>query len=212
MKENLSCEACERELLALIDGTLTPSVARVIEGHAASCASCGAALEEYRRQTLRLRSMPLLPAPAFLEERILREVLGARRFLGAGWQRLGAAIGAVSFALTVVLLTNLARLASTLGLPDPYVWIVSAVDHSISTVTAGFKWLASEIAFYVPLARQLWLATQALKPIPRAAIVLLRTPEVQVAGALLITLGLALYILLRPSRHERSVGHVCLSL
>ena len=74
-------------------------------------------------------------------------------------------------------------------------------------------WLANEIAFYVPLGRQLWLATQALGTIPRAAIVMLRTPEVQVAGALLITLGLALYILLRPSRrHEGSVGHVCLSL
>ena len=60
MKENLSCEACERELVALIDGTLTPSVARVIEGHAASCASCGAVLRDYRRQSLRLRRMPLL--------------------------------------------------------------------------------------------------------------------------------------------------------
>jgi anti-sigma factor RsiW len=212
MKENLSCEACERELTALIDGTLTPSVARVIEGHAQSCASCGLALEDFRRQTLRLRRMPLLPAPAFLEERILREVLGARGFLTAGWQRFGAAMGAVSFALTVVLLTNLTRLMGALGVPDPYVWIVSAIDHSIGAVTAASKWLASEIAFYVPLGRQLWLATQALKTLPRAAIVLLRTPEVQVAGALLITLGLALYILLRPSRHERSVGHVCLSL
>jgi anti-sigma factor RsiW len=212
MKENLSCEACERELVALIEGTLTPSVARVVESHAASCASCGIALEDFRRQTLRLRHMPLLPAPAFLEQRVMRRVLGARGFLTAGWQRFGAALGVASFALTVALLSNLTRMANALGIPDPFVWIVSAIDHSISAVTAGSKWLASEIAFYVPLARQLWLATQSLRTLPRAAIVLLRTPEVQVAGALLITLGLALYILLRPSRHERSVGHVCLSL
>ncbi len=213
MKENLSCEACERELVALIDGTLTPSVARVIEGHAASCASCRAALEDYRELTLRLRGMTLVPAPAFLEDRVLREVLGRRGFLNTGLQRFGAALGAASFALTVALLTNLTRIAGALGIPDPYVWIVSGINSSISTITAGSKWLANEMAFYVPLARQIWLAMEALKTIPRAAIVSLRTPEVQVAGAILITLGLALYVLLRPSRrHEGSVGHVCLSL
>ncbi len=213
MKENLSCESCERELVALIDGTLTPSVARVIESHAASCASCGAALEDFRLQSLRLRSMPLVAAPAYLEDRIVREVLGARGFLTAGWQRFGAALGATSFALTVVLAANLTRIAQALGIPDPYVWIVSAVHSTTSTITAGSKWIGNEIAFYVPLARQIWLAMLALKTIPRAAIVSLRTPEVQVAGAILITLGLALYILLRPSRrHEGSVGHVCLSL
>jgi predicted anti-sigma-YlaC factor YlaD len=213
MKENLSCEACERELVALIDGTLTPSVARVIEGHAASCVSCRAALEDYRELTLRLRSMPLVPAPAFLEDRIVREVAGRRGFLNTGLQRFGAALGAVSFALTVVLVTNLTRIAGALGIPDPYLWIVSGINSSISAITAGSKWLANEIAFYVPLARQIWLAMEALKTIPRAAIVSLRTPEVQVAGAILITLGFALFILLKPSRrHEGSVGHVCLSL
>jgi anti-sigma factor RsiW len=213
MKENLNCESCERELVALIDGTLTPSVARVIESHAASCASCGAILEDFRRQSLRLRQMPLLAAPAFLEDRIVRRMLGARGFLNTGLQRFGAALGATSFALTVVLITNLTRIATALGIPDPYVWIVSAVHSTTSALTSGSKWLGNEIAFYVPLMRQLWLATHALKTIPRAAIVSLRTPEVQVAGAILITLGLALYILLRPSRrHEGSVGHVCLSL
>ncbi len=213
MKENLSCEACTRELIAFLDGTLTPSVARVVEGHARSCASCGLALEIYRMQADRLRRMSLLPAPPGLEDRVLRQVLGARRFLNAGWQRIGAATGAVSFALSVVLLANLGRLTKALGMPDPYVGLVSALDHSIATITTGSKWLGEEIAIYVPLVRQLWLATQALGTIPRAAIVMLRTPEVQVAGALLITLGLALFLLLRPSRrHEGSVGHVCLSL
>jgi anti-sigma factor RsiW len=212
MKENLSCEACERELIALIDGTLTPSVARVIEGHARSCASCGRTLEVFRLQAQQLRLMALLPAPAGLEDRVLRQVLGARRFLNAGWQRIGAATGAVSFALSVVLLANLPRIAKALGVQDPYVWIVSALDHSIATITNGSKWLASEIAFYVPLGRQLWLATQALRTIPRAAVVMLRTSEVQVAVALLLTLGIALFILFKSRRHEGSVGHVCLSL
>jgi anti-sigma factor RsiW len=213
MKENLTCEACEPELLALIDGTLTPAVARVVEEHAASCASCGRTLEIYRFQAQRLRVLPLLGVPAGLEDRVVRRVLGARRFLNTGWQRIGAATGAVSFALSVVLLVNLSRLVKALGFPDPYVWIVSALDNSIAAVTTGSKWLASEIVFYVPLARQLWLATQALGTLPRAALVMLRTPEVQVAGALLLTLGFALLILFRPSRrHEGSVGHVCLSL
>ncbi|HXL14453.1 MAG TPA: hypothetical protein VN972_00080, partial [Methylomirabilota bacterium] len=163
--------------------------------------------------SLRLRRMPLLAAPAFLEDRVVREVLGARGFLGTRAQRFGAALGATSFALTIVILTNLTRIAAALGIPDPYVWIVSAVHSTTSTITAGSKWLGNEIAFYVPLARQIWLAMQALRTIPRAAIVSLRTPEVQVAGAILITLGLALFILLKPSRrHEGSVGHVCLSL
>ncbi|HZI89095.1 MAG TPA: zf-HC2 domain-containing protein [Candidatus Polarisedimenticolia bacterium] len=213
MKENLSCEDCQLEMLALIDGTLTPSVARVIEGHAASCVSCAPVLDAYRLQSHRLRHMPLIPAPAGLEDAVMRRVLGARRFWNAGWQRVGAATGAASFALTVALLVSLPRIARDLGLSDPYVWLVSALDHSIATLTTGSKWLASEIAFYVPLAKQLWLATLALQTLPRAALVMLRTTEVQVAGALFITLGLALYVLLRPSRrHEGSVGHVCLSL
>ncbi|HMI30886.1 MAG TPA: zf-HC2 domain-containing protein [Candidatus Limnocylindrales bacterium] len=213
MKENLSCDACERELIALIDGTLTPSVSNVVESHAESCERCGTSLAVHRALALRLRGMPLMRAPASLEDRVVREVMGARGFLVAGWQRFGAAVGALSFVLTVALLANLTRIADALRIPDPFVWVVSAIDNSISALTAASKWLGNEIAFYEPLARQLWLAMQALKTLPRAAIVSLRTPEVQVAGAIFITLGLALYILLRPSRrHEGSVGHVCLSL
>ena len=119
----------------------------------------------------------------------------------------------MSFALTVGILFNLSRIARALGVPDPYVWVVSAVDASITGMISASKWLGNEIAFYVPLANQVWLALQALKTIPRAVLVSLKTPEVQVAGAILITLGLALYIMLRPSRrNEGSVGHVCLSL
>ncbi len=213
MKENLSCDECERELTALIDGSLTPSVARVIDRHASSCARCAAALADYRAQVLELQRLPVLAAPAWLEDRVVRRVMGARRYLAAGWQRFGAALGAVSFVLTVALLANLPRLAKGIGLPDPYVWAVSMIDASISGITSLSKWLGNEIAFYVPIARQIWVAMEALGTIPRAAIVSLKTPEVQIAGAILITLGLALYIMLRPSRrNEGSVGHGCLSL
>jgi len=213
MKENLSCEECEGELTALIDGSLTPSVSRVVERHALACARCGAALADYRAQVVELRRMPLLAAPAWLEDRVVRGVLGARGFLAAGWQRFGAALGAVSFVFTVALLANLPRLAKGLGLPDPYVWIVSMIDASLSGMTSFSKWLGNEIAFYVPIARQIWVAMEALGTIPRAAIVFLKTPEAQIAGAILVTLGLALYIMLRPSRrNEGSVGHGCLSL
>ena len=213
MKANLSCEECQRELVALIDGALTPSVARVVEGHAASCASCGRALLDFRGQALRLRRMELYPVPASLEGRVLRELRVARGFLNAGWQPISAAVGAVSFVLLVGILANLARIAKGLGIPDPYVWLVSGIDHSISGITSVLKWLAGEIAVYVPLLSRIWVAVQALRTLPRAAIVSLRTPEVQIAGAILVTLGLALYIMLRPSRrNEGSVGHVCLSL
>ena len=213
MKANLSCEECQRELVALIDGALTPSVARVVEGHAASCASCGRALLDFRGQALRLRRMELYPVPASLEGRVLRELRVARGFLNTGWQRISAAVGAVSFVLLVGILANLARIAKGLGIPDPYVWLVSGIDHSISGITSVLKWLAGEIAVYVPLLSRIWVAVQALRTLPRAAIVSLRTPEVQIAGAILVTLGLALYIMLRPSRrNEGSVGHVCLSL
>ena len=213
MKENLSCEACQRELIALIDGALTPSVARVIEGHAASCASCGSMLRDFRSQSLRLRSMELYPVPASLESRVIRELRAARGFLNAGWQRASAGLGAFSFVLMVGILANLSRIASGLGLPDPYVWLVSGVDHSISRITSVLKWVAEGIAVYVPLLNQIWIAVQSLKTLPHAAVVSLRTPEIQIAGAILITMGLALYIMLRPSRrNEGSVGHVCLSL
>jgi len=91
--------------------------------------------------------------------------------------------------------------------------MVAALKGAISGITSASKWLGNEVAFYVPLARQILAAMEALRSIPRAALVSLKTPEVQVVGAILITLGLALYIMLRPSRrHEGSVGHVCLSL
>jgi anti-sigma factor RsiW len=213
VKENLTCEACERELIAFLDGALTPAVARVIERHVESCPRCRAAAADYRAIATGLRAMPLLPAPRWLEDRIVRRVPRASRFPGAAWQRFGAGLAAASFALTVGLLANLPRIVKLLGLPDPSTWALSALDGLIRATTSLSKAIANEVAFYEPIARQVWIAAESLKSIPRAAFVLLRTPEAQVAGVILITLGLALYLMLRPSRsHERSVGHVCLSI
>ncbi len=157
--------------------------------------------------------MELYPVPASLESRVIRDLRAARGFLNAGWQRVSAGVGAFCFVLTVGILANLSRISSGLGLPDPNVWLVSAIDRSISGMTSMLKGIAGGIAVYVPLLNQIWIALQALRTLPRAAIVSLRTPEIQIAGAILIALGLALYIMLRPSRrNEGSVGHVCLSL
>src|SRR5947207_13621114 len=167
MKENLSCEACQREMVAFIDGALTPSVARVIEGHAASCASCARALRQFRSQALLFRKMELVSVPASLESRVIRELRAARGFLNAGWQRVSAGLGAVSFVLLVGILANLSRIASGLGLPDPYVWLVSGIDRSISGVTSMLKWVAGAITVSVPLLNQIWIAVQALRTLPR---------------------------------------------
>lgn len=213
MKENLSCEACEQELVAFLDGALTKAVGLVIERHVGSCSRCAATLADYRELAAGFRRLPLLAPPAGLEDRVMAAVVGRRRILTAGWQRFGAALGAVSFALTVGLLASLPKLARVAGLPDPFIWLVSIMNALFSSLASITKWVAKELALYDPIARQLWLAVQSLRSIPRVALVSLRTPEAQVAGAILITLGLALYLMLRRSRsHEGSVGHVCLSL
>ena len=213
MKENLTCEACERELIAFLDGALTPAVARVIERHARSCARCGAALEDYRALAARLRAMPMIAAPEGLEERVVRALLGPRRFLAAGWQRFGAGLAAASFALGVFFLSYLPQLASALHLPHPSSWTISGLGWTIRTITSLSKRFAADLAFYEPIARQVWIAMRSLEDVPRVVLVSLRAPEAQVAGVILLTLGFALYMMLRPSRrHEGSVGHVCLSL
>ena len=213
MKENLTCEACERELIAFLDGALTPAVARVIERHVQSCARCGAALEDYRALAAHLRAMPLIAAPAGLEERVVRAMLGPRRFLAMSWQRLAAGLAAASFALGVAFLAYLPQLAGALHLPHPSSWTISALSWTIRTLTTLSKRFAADVAFYEPIVSQVWIAVRSLEDVPRVVLVSLRAPEAQVAGVILLTLGFALYMMLRPSRrHEGSVGHVCLSL
>ena len=212
MKSNLTCEDCRTELAAYLDGELTPAVARVIGQHIEGCAGCGAALEAYRSIAALVATAPELPAPPWLEERVVRGALGAR-YLWTGWRRFGAAAAAVSFAAGVGILVSLPRLLAW----GPVARVLSSVLNGLGPFFADLaalpKRFALQVAFYEPIAQQVWSGLKALGHLPKAALLLLRQPEAQAAVAISLFLGLALYFVLRPSRsHERGVGHACFSL
>ena len=212
MKSNLICADCERELTAYLDGALSPAVGRVIEQHIAGCARCRAALEDYRWIGRGIATLPVLAPPAWLEERVLRRTLGPRYAL-RGWRGAGALAGALAFAASVGLIANLPRISRQLGLGDPTTWPLSVLRGTVDALATLPKRFALDVAFYEPIARQIVVAFHALEAIPRAALLALRAPEIQAAGVIALTLGLALYRVLRTSRsHERGVGHACLSL
>jgi anti-sigma factor RsiW len=212
VKTNLTCEACERELCAYLDGALHPAIARALESHLESCGRCGARLGAYREISSRLAELPEIEAPAWIESRVLDSITGrarARRF----WSRGFAAAAAFSFAATVGLIAHLPALARQWGLPEPATWPVLALRTVLDGIVAVAKRLALDVTFYEPLARQVWTAVSALGALPRAALVTLRTTEAQLMVAVAITLGVALYLALRPSRtREGGIGHACLSL
>jgi len=212
VKTNLNCEACERELTAYVDGELHRSVARVIEDHAASCARCAASLAIHRAIAAHAARLPELEAPAWLEARVVRAVTRPAR-VRALWTR-GAAIAAsISFAITIGGIAFWPRLAKALGLPDPASWLLRAMESGIDLAVGAPKRLAMDVTFYEPIARQIWLSARVLWDIPRVALLALQTPEAQWTGAILLTLGVACYWLLRPSRtHEGGIGHACLAL
>ncbi len=212
MKTNLTCEACELELCAYLDGALHPAIARALESHLESCRRCGVRLDAYREISSRLAELPEIAAPAWIESRVLDSITGrarARRF----WSRGLAAAAALSFAATVGLVAHLPDLARQWGLPEPATWPVLALRSILDVIVSMVKRLALDVTFYEPFARQVWLAISALETLPRAALLMLRTTEAQATVAVAITLGVALYVALRPSRtREGGVGHACLSL
>lgn len=212
MKTNLTCEACEREICAYLDGALHAAIARALESHIDSCAGCRAKLADYREISARLAELPEITAPAWLERRVLQAVAGQarlRRFLSRGF----AVAAALSFAGSVGLIATLPRIARQLGLPEPATWPVLALQAVLDATVALTKRLALDVTLYEPIARQVWLAVSALGTLPRAALLTLRTTEAQVIVAVALTLGVALYLVLRPSRtQEGGVGHACLSL
>jgi len=212
VKTNLTCETCELEICAYLDGALHPAIARALESHIESCARCGARLEAYREISARLAVLPEVAAPAWIEKRVLDSITGrarARRF----WSRGLAAAGALSFAATVGLIAHLPSLARQWGLPEPATWPVLALRTILDGIISVAKRLALDAAFYEPLARKIWLAVSALETLPRVALLALRTTEAQALVAVTITLGVALYLALRPSRtREGGIGHACLSL
>ena len=212
MKTNLTCEACELELCAYLDGALHPAIARALESHLESCRRCGARLAAYKEISLRLAELPEIDAPAWIESRVLDSITGrarARRF----WSRGLAAAAALSFAATVGLVAHLPDLARQWGLPEPATWPVLALRTILHGIVSVAKRLALDVTFYEPLVRQVWLAISTLGALPRAALLTLRTTEAQATVAVAITLGIALYLVLRPSRtREGGIGHACLSL
>ena len=118
MKANLTCDACERELVAYADGALHAAVAKVMEQHLAGCARCRTSLELHRAIARRLATLPGIPVPAGLESRVIHAVTAPDR-ARALWGRLGAASLAASFAATVGALVFWPTIAKQWGLPDP---------------------------------------------------------------------------------------------
>lgn len=212
MKANLTCDACERELVAYADGALHAAVAKVLEQHLAGCARCRTSLELHRAIARRLATLPGIPVPAGLENRVIHAVTAPDR-AKAFWGRLGAASLAASFAATVGALVFWPKIAKEWGLPDPASALVRALDTGVEGLVAIPKRIALDLTFYEPIARQFLRSMEGLAAIPRAVVVSLRTPEAQATGLVLLTLGVALYLVLRPSRRrEGGIGHACLAL
>jgi putative zinc finger protein len=212
VKSNLTCDDCRAELVAYLDGALTPAVARVIEQHVEGCRACQAALEEHRFLAARLADLPELDPPRWLEGRVVRRAMGARWYW-TGWRRAGALAASLSFAGSVALLTSLPRLVHLEPVARVLGGITPALGSALSSIITWPKRFAFDVAFYQPIAHQVWSALQALGAIPRVVLVLLRQPETLTALAIAVSLGLAMYFVLRPSRsHERGVGHAFYSL
>jgi anti-sigma factor RsiW len=211
VKTNLSCDDCRRELTALVDGAIHPAVARALHSHVAECAGCRARLEEHRAIAAWAVRLPAIEAPAWLEGRVVAAVTRPAR-IRAFVRRAGAASLAASFAVTIGLLALYPRLAAHFGLPSAGSALAHAVGGTIDFLVAIPKQFAAEVLFYGPMARQVWLAFHTLAALPRAALVVLQSPDAQVAGVLLLTLGVAIYWILRPRSHERGIGHACLAL
>lgn len=211
MKTNLTCGACRAELIALIDGAIHPAVSRAILDHVEGCAGCRARYAAYVAIAEGARRLPSIEAPAWLEESVVRAVTRPARIRALA-RRFGAAALAASFALTAGLIALYPRLATQYGLPTPGQAVSRFLSGAIDLLVSVPKQIAADLAFYGPFARQILAAFDALGALPRAALIVLQTPEAQIAGAFLLTLGVAIYWILRPSRNERGVGHACLAL
>jgi len=212
VKSNLTCDDCRTELAAYLDGALVPAVARVIGQHVEDCPRCRATLETYRAIAERVAALPELPPPTWMEERIVRRALGAR-YLWTGWRRLSAAAAAVCFAGAVGVMVSLPRILAWDPVARGLASVLNGLGPFFSYVAALPRQFALDVAFYEPIAQQAWTGLAALDHLPKAALLLMRQPEAQTAGAIALFLGLALYFALRPSRsHERGVGHACFSL
>jgi hypothetical protein len=212
VKANLTCEACERELVAYADGALHPAVAKALDQHLQGCASCARSLEFHRALARRFATLPGIPVPVGLENRVLHAVTAPERAKKL-WGRLGAAALAGSFVAIVGAVVNWPSIAKQWGLPDPASALVRTLNAGVEGVIAVPKRIAVDLAFYEPIARQFLRSMEGLAAVPHALFVSLRSPEAQATGLVLLTLGVALYVILRPTRRqEGGIGHACLAL
>ena len=196
----------------MVDGEIHEAVARALLLHVESCAGCRARLEEHRAIASLSRRLPSIEAPAWLEDRIVRAALRPER-MRARLRGLSAAALAASLAVLAGLLAFYPRVAAQFGLPSVASAIARFIGGAVDIAITVPKQLANELTFYGPLTRQVWIAFQSLAALPKAALLVLQSPDVQMAGVLLLTLGAAIYWILRPSRsHERGIGHACLAL
>jgi cold shock CspA family protein len=60
----MGCEAFEEDLLASIDGELTPAEEESLAAHFQSCRSCAELLRDFQDTSLLMRSLPVMRAPA----------------------------------------------------------------------------------------------------------------------------------------------------
>jgi len=156
--------------------------------------------------------LPEIEAPAWLESLVLDAVVRQPRREQL-WSRGLAAAAALGFAFSVGAVAFLPQLAKQWGLPNPAQWPFVALRSALNGIVIFAKRLALDLTFYEPIARQIWASFRALETLPRAALLTLRTSEAETACAIVLTLGVAFYFALRPSRtREGGVGHVCLSL
>ncbi len=89
-------------LSSYLDGRLADGRARALEEHLASCASCGARLDELRRMRSLLRAMPFVETPRSFRLRS-REAERPAPAMTASWLRLMPALSAAAIIVFAVL-------------------------------------------------------------------------------------------------------------
>ncbi len=106
----MQCEQARVLISALVDGELSGEQKRLVEEHLASCATCSAIAEDYRRIGRALKAVAYQRAPAELAERIrlqiAREGMGQQPLSSARWGRYA------SHAATLVLIAGLSASAA----------------------------------------------------------------------------------------------------
>jgi anti-sigma factor RsiW len=105
----MQCEQAQAEISALVDGELSGERHGAAEAHLATCVSCSALAEDYRRIGRSLKAVAYRRAPAELAERIRLQIEreeGRRPLSSSGWKHYA------SQAAALLLVAGLSALAS----------------------------------------------------------------------------------------------------